>query len=149
MPHLIYFDSPECPTGLAMELGRLAIEHTSSAATFISIPVHLTNPEACLFINRSIGTEAVVIIAAGSRCLDLPLIARAQGAAHRPIIAYSLINPIFPTSTDQWPQAPVTVYLPREQDPDRLVSLRGYHIEHFSHVTLLANLIVEQALSAQ
>lgn len=149
MPHLILFDSPDCPAGVDHALGQTATSDVLGSNSYVGIPAHLTIPEACLFINRSLDTGPVVLITAGSRCLDLPAIARAQAAAHRPIIGYSLISPIFPTSTDQWPQAPVTVYLPRSEDPERLVSLRGYDIEHFSDSAELAKLILDQSLTTQ
>ncbi len=144
MPNLIYFDSPECPNGLDHLLGQFSGSHS-----LVIVPEHLAIPESCLLINNELNTEPVVIVAGGSRCLDLPAIARAQAAAHRPVIGHSLISPIFPTSTDQWPQSPVTVYLPRSEDPERLVSLRGYQIEHFSGAEQLANLIIDQSLTAQ
>jgi hypothetical protein len=144
MPNLIYFQSPECPTGVNHLLEQLNAPH--SVAT---IPEHLTIPEACLHITQMLNIESVVIVAAGSRCLDLPTFSRAQSAAHRPIIGYSLISPIFPTSTDQWPQAPVTVYLPHSEEPERLVSLRGYQIVHFLDPAELARRIIDQSLLAQ
>lgn len=144
MPNLIYFQSPECPTGVDHLLDQFNVPH--SVAT---IPEHLTIPEACLLITQKLSIEPAVIVAAGGRCLDLPAIARAQAAAHRPIIGYCLISPIFPTSTDQWPQAPVTVYLPHSEEPERLVSLRGYQIEHFLDPAELAHRIIDQSLLAQ
>jgi hypothetical protein len=120
----------------------------------VVLPAHLTVAEACLHINREaanreVDKAPVVFAAMGSRCLDLPAIARAQAAAHRPIVGYSLIRPIFPTSTDLWPQAPVTVYLPRDEDPERSVSLRGFRIAHFCDSNDLARLILDQSNSAQ
>lgn len=149
MPHLIYWDSPESPTGMADALGHIATSEKLGPYSFIVLAAHLSVPEACLQINRELNTEPVVLITVGSRCLDLPTIARAQAAAHRPVIGYSLVHPIFPTSTDQWPQAPVTVYLPHDDDPERLISLRGYHIVHFSGADDLAHLILDQSLTAQ
>jgi hypothetical protein len=149
MPHLIYWESPESPSGLSDALERIAMSDLVDAHQYVVLPAHLTVAEACLRINRALDKAPVVFAAVGSRCLDLPAIARAQAAAHRPIVGYSMIRPIFPTSTDLWPEAPVTVYLPRDEDPDRSVSLRGFRIAHFSNAENLAQLILDQSITAQ
>jgi hypothetical protein len=146
MPHIIYLDSPEAPAGLLE-----ALRHHGSGSPMIDFPAHLSVPEICLRINNAIGSEAgpVMVVSSGVRCQDLPAFARAQSAVHRSIISYALIDPDFPPSTDQWPAAPVTVYLPIAEEPGRSISLRGFHIHHFTESTDLANQVIDQANSAQ
>ena len=146
MKHIIYLDSPEAPAGLSDALGRY-----QSSIPVIGFPAHFSVPQICLGINQAIGTQAVpvMVVATGVRCQDLPQLARAQSAVHRSVIAYALINPDFPPSTDQWPAAPVTVYLPLNQEPERNVSLRGFHIHHFTDPEDLANQVIDQANLAQ
>jgi hypothetical protein len=150
MPHIIYLDSSETPEGLLDSL-RL----TESGNPISDFPTHLSVPEICLGINHLIRPAADIyfaplfIVAGGVRCQDLPALARAQTAAHRSIISYALISPDFPPSTDQWPSAPVTVYLPQDQEPGKSISLRGFRIQHFTNSPDLANQIIDQAISAQ
>lgn len=144
MPQLIYLQSTESPDDLVHFINDSPPAHPA-----LSIPEGLTVPEVCLRINEKVGREPVLMIAGGIRCLDLPAIARAQAAAHRPIIGYALISPDFPVSTDQWPNAPVTVYLPKNQDPEKSMSLRGYRIVHFEGGEMLSGLIFDQSQTAQ
>lgn len=142
----IHLESPDTPDGLTVGL----LEH---GVNFHLVTLESTNsiPHICLMINNSVAAECshVVLIASGAQCLDLPAIARAQAAAHRSVISYALISPIFPTSTDQWPNAPVTVYLPANQDPARSVSLRGFDVAHYSSSRDLATAVANQVASAQ
>ena len=144
MPQLLYLRSPAAPVHLGAELDSLSLTNP-----VIDIDADQSVPHLCLAINQRSNGEPLVVVASGERCLDLPAIARAQAAAHRSVVGYALISPIFPTSTDHWPEAPVTVYLPSEADPEKSVSLRGYSVEHFEGAAGLARMIVAQAHTAQ
>ena len=146
MPHIIYLDSPQAPLGLWD-----ALRDHNSINPIHGFPAHLSVPEICLGINHILGSEAVplMVVSTGARCQDLPIFARAQSAVHRSIISYALIDPDFPPSTDQWPAAPVTVYLPADQEPGRSISLRGFHINHFVNSKDLAEQVIDQSNSAQ
>lgn len=143
--HLTSIDTPE---GAAQSLMQAAGE-------FPVITIEATKksvPQLCLEINgfvNEIGAQRLVLISSGARCLDLPAIARAQAAVHRAVISYALLSPVFPVSTDQWPNAPVTVYLPADQDPERSVSLRGFEVVHFATSAELASTLAIQIVSAQ
>lgn len=143
----IHLTSTDTPEGAAQSL-------TQAAGEFPVVTMEATNsvPQLCLEIHRSvteIGAQRLVLISSGAQCLDLPAIARAQAAVHRPVISYALISPVFPVSTDQWPNAPVTVYLPADQDPERSVSLRGFEVVHFATSGELADILAVQIMNAQ
>lgn len=143
----IHLTSTDTPEGVVQSL-------TQATSEFPVVSIEETNsvPQLCLEIHRSVsevGAQRLVLIASGAQCLDLPAIARAQAAVHRSVISYALISPVFPTSTDQWPNAPVTVYLPADQDPERSVSLRGFEVVHFTTPAQLAELLAEQIVNAQ
>lgn len=150
---IVHLTSIETPEGVTRSLPQALGE-----SQLITIEVGDSIPQLCLEINRSVNEDQpgyqgdarqVVFIASGATCLDLPAIARSQAASHRPVISYALISPVFPVSTDQWPNAPVTVYLPAAQDPERSVSLRGFQVVHFDSPEHLARLIAQQIDSAQ
>lgn len=150
MKCVVHLTSMETPAGLTRSLVQARGEfHLVTVETGDSVP------QLCLEINRSVNEVSAgeahhaVLIASGLTCLDLPTIARAQAALHRSVISYALISPVFPVSTDQWPNAPVTVYLPADQDPERSVSLRGFQVVHFDSPEDLSGLIVRQIETAQ
>jgi len=78
----------------------------------------------------------LVVVAHGSSCAYLPAIALAQRTAHRRVGAYVLVDPLPPTSSDAWPDAPVTVVTGDAQIA-RLSALRGWSVSELDVVAAI------------
>jgi hypothetical protein len=76
----------------------------------------------CAAINLLDPEPPLAIVAEGEEALLLPAIALSQRSAHRRVSGYLLIEPVLPTVTDTWPDAPVTV---ASDDPSCDASMQG------------------------
>jgi hypothetical protein len=63
----------------------------------------------CAAISALQPTPPLRIVANGELALLLPAIALSQRSLHRGVTEYVLIDPVLPTVTDAWPDAPVTI----------------------------------------
>jgi hypothetical protein len=61
------------------------------------------------------------VVSFGAAAQLLPQIAVAQRAAHRRVAEYVLVDPVLPTVSDAWPDAPVTVVC----EPTNQAALQG------------------------
>jgi hypothetical protein len=94
-----------------------------------------TATEVCGDLVRLQPDPPLVIVAYGSSCALLPAVALAQRTAHRRVSAYVLVDPLPPTSSDAWPDAPVTVVTDDAQIA-RLSALRGWSVSDLDVVTV-------------
>ena len=87
-------------TGTVLILGRIAP---------VPGPESALSARMCAAINLLDPLPPLVIVAEGDLALLLPAIALSQRSAHRRVSEYVLIDPVLPTVTDGWPDAPVTI----------------------------------------
>jgi hypothetical protein len=85
-------------------------------------PESALSARICAAINLRDPTPPLVVVAHGDHALLLPAIALSQRTAHRRVSEYVLIDPVLPTVSDSWPDAPVTVVT---DDTDGQASLQG------------------------
>jgi hypothetical protein len=143
MLHVVHLVSNETPSGLTAALESLDIP-------VVEIMANCPVPSICLELNSTGIDGALIFIATAQTCRDLPVIASAQKAVHRPVISYALIDPDYPVSTDTWPNAPVNAYMTSpESSGSRTISLRGVEVQQFITVTELAHMIKAQVDTAQ
>lgn len=106
-------------------------------------------PRLCLELRDLSLPDPLVIVSSGQGCRELPAIRSALRAQGRHVVGYFLIDPDYPDSTDSWPDAPITVFLPAGNEPVRSVSLRGQEIAWFDSSEELAGRICDHALTVQ
>jgi len=84
----------------------------------------------------------LLVVAYGSSCALLPAVALAQRTAHRRVSAYVLVDPAPPSSSDTWPDAPITVVT---DDPQivRLSTLRGWSVSELDVVCVIQQIVRE------
>lgn len=93
----------------------------------------------CAEITRLTPEPTLVIVACGEWAALVPAVALAQRAARRQVLAYILIDPVYPAVSESWPDARVHVLGTTESDL-RTAELRGWET---GSVTALRELILE------
>lgn len=93
----------------------------------------------CAEITRLAPTPPLVIVAVGHLASLLPAVALAQRAARRQVLAYVLLDPVYPAVSEGWPDARVHVLGSPGVDL-RTAELRGWET---GPVTSLRDLILE------
>ena len=132
---LVHLVNDETPLGLADVLARANLTH------HVEIRLDPDPARTCQRVVASTPSKNLIIIATGSACSQLPVIALAQRASGKQILGYQLISPILPAFTDSWPQAPITAHFPTGSTIPKEVILRGIEIEEFDNLSGFARFI--------
>jgi hypothetical protein len=102
---------------------------TLAGITPVPGPESALSARMCAAINLLDPHPPLVIVAEGGLALLLPAIALSQRSARRRVSEYVLIDPVLPTVTDSWPDAPVTVVSSDESSDASIQGrLRGWTV---------------------
>jgi hypothetical protein len=107
-------------TGTVLTLGHI---------TPVPGPESALSARICAAITLLDPPSPLVIVAEGDEALLLPAIALSQRSTRRRVGEYVLIDPVLPSVSDSWPDAPVTVVSDdAEGGAARQASLRGWRV---------------------
>ena len=93
-------------------------------------PASTFSSRVCAAINAAAPTGRLVAVARGEWAALLPAVAISQRSSRRSIAEYVLVDPVIPTVTDAWPDAPVSMFVTAANAAARrLGALRGWRVE--------------------